>query len=68
MKQTAVDYLIEQLQAPCRGIPSHIIERAKEIEKEQIKEIALDQVTSHPRFRKIFDEQFEQYYKEKYGK
>ena len=34
MKQTAVDYLIEQLQAPCRGIPSHIIEQAKEMEKE----------------------------------
>lgn len=34
MKQSAVDYLIEQLQAPCRGIPSHIIEQAKEMEKE----------------------------------
>jgi hypothetical protein len=34
-KQTAVDYLIEQLQAPCRGIPSHIIEEAKRIEQEQ---------------------------------
>ena len=33
---TAVEWLIEQLQAPCRGIPSHIIEQAKEIEKEQI--------------------------------
>jgi hypothetical protein len=35
-QQTAVDYLIEQLQAPCRGIPSHIIEQAKQMEKEQI--------------------------------
>lgn len=35
-QQTAVDYLIEQLQAPCRGIPSHIIEKAKAMEKEQI--------------------------------
>jgi hypothetical protein len=35
-QQTAVDYLIEQLWAPCRGIPSHIIERAKQMEKEQI--------------------------------
>ena len=35
MTQSAVDYLIEQLQAPCRGIPSHIIEQAKQIEKEQ---------------------------------
>ena len=37
-QQTAVDYLIEQLQAPCRGIPSHIIEQAKQIEKQQIIE------------------------------
>jgi hypothetical protein len=36
MKQTAVDWLIGQLYAPCRGIPSHIIEQAKEMEKEQI--------------------------------
>lgn len=33
---TAVEYLIEQLQAPCRGIPSHIIEDAKQREKQQI--------------------------------
>jgi hypothetical protein len=32
---TAVDWLIEQLQAPCRGIPSDIIEQAKQMEKEQ---------------------------------
>lgn len=36
-EQTAVDWIIEQLQAPCRGIPSHIIEQAKQMEKEQIK-------------------------------
>jgi hypothetical protein len=35
-KQTAVEWIIEQLQAPCRGIPSHIIEQAKRMEKEQI--------------------------------
>ena len=39
-QQTAVDYLIEQLQAPCRGIPSHIIEQAKAMEKEQIMKAA----------------------------
>ena len=33
---TAVDWLIEQLQAPCRGIPSDIIEQAKQMEKEQL--------------------------------
>lgn len=35
---TAVDYLIEQLQAPCKGIPSHIIEQAKEMEKQQMQD------------------------------
>ena len=34
--KTAVDYIIDQLWAPCRGIPSHIIEEAKRLEKEQI--------------------------------
>jgi hypothetical protein len=36
MKQTAVEWLIGQLYAPCRGIPSHIIEQAKEMEQEQM--------------------------------
>ena len=38
MDKTAVDWLVEQLQAPCRGIPSHILEQAKAMEKEQIEE------------------------------
>ena len=33
--QTAVEWLIEQLQAPCRGIPSHIIEDSKRMEEDQ---------------------------------
>ena len=40
MKQTAVEWLIGQLYAPCRGIPSHIIEQAKEMEKEQMVDFA----------------------------
>ena len=40
MKQTAIDWLVDQLQAPCRGIPSHIIEQAKEIHKKEIIEAA----------------------------
>ena len=36
-QQTAVEWLIEQLQAACRGIPSHIIEQSKQMEKEQIE-------------------------------
>ena len=34
-KQSAVEWSIEQLQAPCRGIPSHIIEQAKQMELAQ---------------------------------
>ena len=45
-KQTAVEWLVEQLQAPCRGIPSHIIEQAKEMEKERI-ETAYNKGTVH---------------------
>jgi hypothetical protein len=33
---TSVEWLIEQLQAPCRGIPSHIIERAKEMYNQEM--------------------------------
>ena len=42
MEKTAVNWLIEQLQAPCRGIPSDIIEQAKMMEKEQIIKFADD--------------------------
>lgn len=34
---TAVEWLIDQLQAPCRGIPSHIIEQAKIMEETHIR-------------------------------
>ncbi len=69
-KQTAVDWIIEQLQAPCRGIPSHIIEQAKQMEKKQIID-AVDWGN-----RKGYDEHTltairdldEQYYNEIYGK
>jgi hypothetical protein len=53
MKQTAVDWLIGQLYAPCRGIPSHIIEQAKEMEKEHIgrayQQGLIDGMTHSPR-------------------
>jgi len=44
-KQTAVQWIIEQLQAPCRGIPSHIIEQALQMEREQIEEAFKDGIT-----------------------
>ncbi len=36
-KQSAVDYLIEQLEVSCRSIPSIIIEKARGIQKEQMR-------------------------------
>jgi len=60
-QQTAVDYLIEQLWAPCRGIPSHIIEQAKQMEKEQINKACYDGYYKE-------DEKYTyEYYKETYG-
>jgi hypothetical protein len=61
-QQTAVEWLIEQLQAPCRTIPSHIIEQAKQIEKEQIKD-AFDEGENREFYKRP---QAEQYYNETY--
>ena len=66
MKQTAVDYLIEQLQAPCRGIPSHIIEEAKQLEKEQILEAFTEGASDG--FYGQSDSNKEKYYNETYNK
>jgi hypothetical protein len=38
-KQTSIEYIIEQLQAPCRGIPSHIIIQAKEMYYNELQEM-----------------------------
>lgn len=57
---TAVDYLIEQLQAPCRGIPSHIIEQAKKMEKQQI-------INAHISGYDSSGESAEDYYQYYYG-
>lgn len=66
-QQTAVDYLIEQLQAPCRGIPSHIIQQAKQMEKEQIIHAWREGDNDSMYDPKELDQQAEQYYNETYG-
>ena len=33
---TSVEWLIEQLQAPCRGIPTHIIDKANEMHEQEV--------------------------------
>ena len=62
MKQTAVDWLIGQLYAPCRGIPSHIIEQAKEMEKEQMVNAFEESRLTHPMIG-FKHETFKDYYK-----
>ena len=70
MKQTAVEYLIEQIEELINaGIPQSIIEKAKAIEIEQHKE-----TFKQSRQAKIFEknmppvwDSFEQYYNEIYG-
>lgn len=61
-QQTAVKWLVEQLYAPCRGIPSHIIEQAKEMEKQQIMDAHLTGLI-HP-LEMEATKQAEQYYNE----
>jgi len=67
MKQTAVEWLVEQVNSDCLNstfIQPKLIEQAKEIEKEQMLGFYLDRIYAH----KELQEEFEQYYKEKYNK
>jgi hypothetical protein len=64
MKQTAVEWLIGQLYAPCRGIPSHIIEQAKDIEKHQILNTYIE---ASPKLGDILKEASERYYNETFN-
>lgn len=56
--QTAVEWLIEQLHAPCRGIPSHIIEQAKQMDKKQHWQTWMDSTHKYS---------FEIYFRDKYN-
>jgi hypothetical protein len=59
IKQTAVDWLVEEIHKNSKWIPTHIIEQAKAMEKEQI----IDAATWGG-----LHESAEQYYKQTYGK
>jgi hypothetical protein len=78
-KETSVEWYIEQrnllenaLRSNLFGLgayfqrKSEIENQAKQMEKEQMKEAALDNVTTNEKLRKIFEIQFEQYYNETY--
>ena len=79
-KQTAVEWFIEkrnrleyEYSTKSIGISEYIERKkdievqAKQMEKEQMKEAALDNVTTNEKLRKIFEIQFEDFYNETYG-
>ena len=63
-KQTAVEWFYQRILA--KDI-KEVFEQAKQMEKEQMKEAALDNVTTNEKLRKIFEIQFEDFYNETYG-
>jgi len=68
-KQTAVEWLVEQFDLTSNSpIIKNVVEQAKAMEKNQMKESVLAQSTKHEGLRKIFENQFEKYYNETYGK
>lgn len=68
MCKTAIDILLDKLESlglihnPEDLLYESIVGECKEIEKNQMKEASLCNVTTHPKFRAIFEEQFENYY------
>jgi hypothetical protein len=77
-KQTAVSQIFAQIKAARKDTKfwsdSMLVdwlleqeERYKQMEKEQMKEAALDNVTTNEKLRKIFEIQFEDFYNETYG-
>ena len=77
-KQTAVSQIFAQIKAARKDTTfwndSMLVdwlleqeERYKQMEKEQMKEVALDNVTTNEKLRKIFEIQFEDFYNETYG-
>lgn len=70
-KQTAVDFLEEQILLTSPTVyklmkENNDFNQAKEIFEQQMKDAALSNVTTNEGLRKIFEKQFEDYYKETY--
>jgi hypothetical protein len=72
-KETVVEWLEQEFikleqTTGVFGVMYDLIEQVKEMEKDQMKDAALSNVTKNHKLRKIFENQFEQYYNETYGK
>jgi len=76
-KQTAVEQLIHEMKSlleqpyvnPKNALNDciNLAYNKLQMEKEQMKEAALDNVTTNEKLRKIFEIQFEDFYNETYG-
>jgi len=69
-QKTAVKWLVEQIMKHDKSFLEFYgaeIEQANKIFEQQMKDAALCSSTKHPIFRKLFEEQFEQYYNETYN-
>ena len=71
MKQTAVEWLVETLNNKIDYIPINhwdylreIIQQAKAMEKEQMKNACIRHQYENKAFQKLLEKQFEQYYNE----
>lgn len=66
-KQTAVEWLSEHLCNEMNFDYWKAVEKAKQMEKEQMKDLYLSHVTKATRLREIFEKQFEELYNETFG-
>lgn len=66
-KQTAVEWLEEQYYESEGKLTRHDFEQYKQMEKEQMKDVYLTHCAKAERLRKIFEQQFDDYYNETYG-
>jgi hypothetical protein len=71
IKQTAVEWLADQVEDYIGLIPTDIIKEAKEMEKQQMDKVSADwwvEGASYIQYGKRKYETFEQYYNETFGK
>jgi hypothetical protein len=69
-KQTAVEWLVEEIHKNLNWIPTHMIEQAKQMEKEQIEDAWLNGMKSEmiaPFGINRYKPEAEEYYNETYG-
>ena len=63
MKQTAIEWLYEQIENHGKSI-YEILDQAKAMEKEQMKNACIQHQYENKAFQKLLEKQFEQYYNE----